>query len=136
MGYVPNELLGRVVGMRLLSVEFILDYLVVRFDGDATQPQVVLTCEVFPYVESSSRGLLRDGAPGYIEELRAMLGNEVSGTEEASGVGLRIETGHRTLVVNPTLDELVGPEIALLSGFEDDAWMCWRPGEECFAHLS
>ena len=30
---------------------------------------------------------------------------------------------------------MLGPEIALLSGFVDGRWMCWRPGEESFDDL-
>ena len=38
--------------------------------------------------------------------------------------------------IHPSNDELEGPEIALLSGFDDGAWMCWRPGEESFEDLA
>ncbi|GGF39120.1 hypothetical protein GCM10011519_10940 [Marmoricola endophyticus] len=133
MPHVPNELLGRLVGMRLFSVEFVLDYVVVRFDDAADQ--AALTCQAMPLVELPARGPVRDGAPGYADALRSLVGYEVVGTAEASGLGLRIGVGTGTIVINPSREELTGPEIALLGGFADAAWMCWRPGEDCFTEL-
>ncbi|MGW4125844.1 hypothetical protein [Nocardia sp. NPDC004711] len=56
-------------------------------------------------------------------------------TEDAVGVGLvlRFETG--TLSVDPTAEELEGPEIAMLRGFNDNSWDVWRPGEYTFIEL-
>lgn len=88
--YVPNELLGRLVGFRLFSVQFVLDYVQLRFDGGSSDDMPVLNCDVMPDVE---RG----------DEIR---------------------------------DALVGPEIALLQGFGDRSWMCWRPGEESLEDLA
>ncbi|MGJ7442983.1 hypothetical protein [Aquipuribacter sp. MA13-6] len=31
--------------------------------------------------------------------------------------------------------DLKGPDIALLRDFEDEGWVCWRPGEEAFEHM-
>jgi len=137
VAYIRNELLSRLVGMRLLSVEFILDYAVVRFDGDPALPQAQLTCDVMPHVETADGSRRRDGEEGYLEALRALIGHEVISTSEGPSTGLRIavETGG-ALRLNPAPGELTGPEIALLTGFDDGAWMCWRPGEEAFEHLS
>lgn len=43
MPYVPNELLGRLVRCRLYSVQFVLDYVQLRFDG-STPDMPVLNC--------------------------------------------------------------------------------------------
>jgi hypothetical protein len=57
---------------------------------------------------------------------------EVIATAERTGLGLRIEFGAGAIRLHPEIDQMAGPEIALLSGFTDGRWMCWRPGEESF----
>ncbi len=52
--YVWNDLLGRLVGCRLYSVQFVLDYVQLRFDGP-TRDEPVLNC-------ASCRSLLRRDA--------------------------------------------------------------------------
>lgn len=118
--------------MRLLAIEFVLDYLVLRFDGDVAEPQVTLSCDVLPQVEAGDGSQLRDGAPGFSDALRELVGDDVIAADEGTGTGLRISLGSTSLVINPTSEDLVGPEIALLRGFADGAWMCWRPGEGTF----
>lgn len=91
MAYVANDLLSRLVGFRLYSVQFVMDYVQLRFDG-ATSDMPVLNCDVW---------LLS----GWI-------------------------------ALHPSVDELVGPEIGMLSGFDDGHWMVWRPGEDSFEDLA
>jgi hypothetical protein len=43
---------------------------------------------------------------------------------------------HGSAALYPPAGDLAGPEIALLPGFEDRQWMCWRPGEESFEDLA
>jgi hypothetical protein len=57
-------------------------------------------------------------------------------TSEATGRGLSVDFAEGSLTLHPSRDELVGPEIAMLRGFEDRAWMVWRPGEESFEDLA
>ena len=57
-------------------------------------------------------------------------------TEEATGIGLRIKLDNGTLELHPALADIEGPEIAVLNGFIDGEWMCWRPGEESFEDLT
>ena len=45
--YVPNALLGRLVGFRLYSGQFVMDYVQLRFDGP-TEDMPVLNCDVLP----------------------------------------------------------------------------------------
>lgn len=136
MPYVPNELLSRLIGLRLLAVELILDYAVIKFDGEPSGPQPSLSCDVMPHVETAAGIRLRDGDSGFLEALRALVGHEVVSTAEHAGQGFRISLSAGSIVIDPEPEELVGPEIALLRGFTDDAWMCWRPGEESFEHLA
>ncbi|MBL7490057.1 hypothetical protein I6A60_29200 [Frankia sp. AgB1.9] len=130
--YVPNELLSRLVGFRLISVSFVHDYLQLGFEGETESP--VLTCDVTPVVVTAAGGF-SDGQPGYSDALRSLVSDYVVRTEEAVGVGLRIELGRGSIVLHPAEEELVGPEIALLKGFDDGRWMCWRPGEDSFEDL-
>ena len=132
--YVPNELLGRLVGFRLFSVQFVMDYLQLRFDGP-TQDMPVLNCDVMPRVELGT-GSIVDGQVGYADALRGLIPGVVQQTREETGIGLRIEFDDAAIVLHPSREELDGPEIALLQGFEDRRWMCWRPGEESFEDLA
>ena len=130
---MPNELLSRLVGFRLYSLQFVMDYVQFRFDG-ATEDMPVLNCDVMPAVETPA-GVAVPGDPGYADQLVALIPDEVVGTTEATGGGVRIEFPSATVVLDPKADELVGPEIALLGGFADGQSMCWRPGEEAFEGL-
>lgn len=132
--YVPNELLSRLIGCRLFSVQFVMDYVQLLFDGPSPD-MPVLNCYLMPRVELGS-STFADGQVGYADALRSLIPRVVRQTREATGVGLRIEYDDAAIVVHPTTDELVGPEIALLQGFEDRPWMCWRPGEESFEDLA
>lgn len=132
--YVPNELLGRLVGCRLYSVQFVHDYVQLRFDG-LGQDTPVLNCDVMPVVERDGT-TITDGDVGYADALRALIPKVVKRTLEGNTVGLRIEFDDDVIVLHPTLDEITAPEIALLSGFGDGRWMCWRPGEESFEDLA
>ncbi|WP_380164698.1 hypothetical protein [Jannaschia sp. R86511] len=131
--YVYNELLGRLVGFRLYSVQFVMDYVQLRFDGP-THDEPVLNCDVMPVVETE-HGRVAPGATGYADALVALIEDSVVETAEAWGQGLRLQLTRGTLVVLPSVHDLEGPEIALLQGFQDERWMCWRPGEEAFEHM-
>jgi hypothetical protein len=132
--YVPNALLGRLVGFRLYSVQFVMDYVQLRFDGP-TEDMPVLNCDVLPIVETPS-GVIGPGQVGYADALCALIPGHVVATVEETGRGLRIEFNEGTICLHPEVDEVPGPEIALLGGFTDGHWMCWRPGEESFEDLA
>lgn len=132
--YVPHTLLGRLVGFRLYSVQFVMDYVQLRFDGP-TEDMPVLNCEVLPVIETPT-GLVTSEQLGYADALRALISASVVATVEETGRGLRIEFDDSTICLHPEAGEVPGPEIALLSGFSDGHWMCWRPGEESFEDLA
>jgi len=131
----PDELLPRLVMRRLMSVDFHLDRLELHFDGDSDDDLPVLTCEAWPEVRQPGVSLRQEGF-GYADALPALVGQLVMGTTEAAGEGIVLELQGATLVLNPTRDELDGPEIALLSGFADARWTAWRPGEDSFEQLA
>ncbi|MFI9388947.1 hypothetical protein [Kutzneria sp. NPDC052558] len=128
--YQPNELLGRLVGFRLFSAQFVLDYVQLYFDGPS-QDLPVLHCEVMPTVTISG-DTFTDGLPRYADALRSLISGTVVCTEEGAGFGVRIELDNGFVVLRPALVDLAGPEIATLDGFTDGQWMCWRPGEDSF----
>ncbi|MBO3088840.1 hypothetical protein [Cellulomonas dongxiuzhuiae] len=132
--YVPNELLSRLVGFRLYSVQFVMDHVQLRFDGP-TQDMPCLSCDVMPAVETPA-GLVRAGEPGYADALVALVPGDVVATTETTGGDLRIGLTSGTVALHPRFDDYTGPEIAYLSGFADGRWMCWRPGEETFEDLA
>ena len=129
MAYVANELLSRLVGRTLDSVVFLKWYCQLNFDG------AQLNCDVWPRVDVGA-GEIEYGSSGYRDALGSFLASPVVATREATGIGLLIEFESGTVRLHPSREELEGPEIALLGGFEDKAWMCWRPGEESFEDLA
>jgi hypothetical protein len=132
--YEPIELLGRLVGFRLYSVQFMTDFVQLYFDGP-TQDMPILNCDAMPAVTISGQ-TFADGHPRYADALRSLISGTVVRTEEATGIGLRIELDNGRVGLHPAPAELVGPEIAMLHGFTDRHWMCWRPGEDSFEDLA
>ncbi|MEV7620199.1 hypothetical protein AB0N59_08660 [Microbacterium sp. NPDC089321] len=132
--WVATGLLNRLVGNRLYSVEFVVDYVQLRFDGDGISGgPVVMNCYVWPRVEFRGRWWSETNL-GYADALRGLITGTVNTTVEATGVGLRMDLDTGSVILHPALDE-VHVEIAELQGFDDGAWMVWRPGEESFEDL-
>lgn len=135
MSYIPNELLSRLVGGRLVAVTFVLDsYLQLQFDNGN------MNVEVWPTVYSDGR-IWHEADIGYGDCLRHLCGETVVATSEKTGDGLRIKLEQGEIHINPTRGE-VYVEIALLQlavepgTAQPGEWMCWRPGEESFEHLA
>ena len=63
--FVPNEFLSRLVGFRLYSVQFVMDYVQLRFDGPSDD-MPVLNCDVMPAVERGTETYV-NGQVGYGE---------------------------------------------------------------------
>lgn len=86
---------------------------------------------------------------GYRDALCELVGCTVIAAGEQPGNGLTIDLvkllaqgqlvddNVNRLVVNPRMDDVQGPEIALLQmNNESRAWQIWRPGEGTFASVS
>jgi hypothetical protein len=127
--YVPNELLSRLVGLELGSVVFVRDYVQLVFDGPR------LTCFVWPMI-SVGGSVLGIHDAGYRDALCSLIGHSVTATTEATGQGLRVDFTLGSVVLHPSIDEVDGPEIGMLDGFDDHAWMVWQPGEVSFEDLA
>ena len=134
-GYVPNELLSRLVGDRLYSIAFVLnDYLQLYFDGPPSGGPVILNIDVWPEVDFGGR-TWRESDLGYADALRKLAPGVVQSTSEATGFGLAIVLDTGAVRIHPRKEDVFS-EIAYLSGFEDRSWMCWRPGEDSFEDLA
>jgi hypothetical protein len=132
--WVANGLLARLIGLRLYSVEFVLDYVQLRFDGEAVvDGPVVLNCFVWPRLEYRGRSW-NEPDLGYADALRGLIPGEVNATMEQAGTGLRLELDTGVVMIHPELNE-VNVEIAELQGFDDGSWTVWRPGEGSFGDL-
>lgn len=133
--YVPNELLSRLVGDRLYSVEFVLnDYVQLRFDGAPGAGPLTLNCYVWPVIQQAGRRW-HERDLGYADALRRLTPGVVVSTAEATSDGIRIGLDTGAIHIRPAKDE-VFVEIAELHGFADGAWMVWRPGEDSFEDLA
>lgn len=124
--------LSRIVGEELTQVWFVMDDIQLIF-GAADS----LQCLVWPRVELRDQ-VLRIVDPGFRDALCGFLMTDVVAVEERIGLGLIIEFAGGKIVLAPTRDELVDPEIALFHElFEPDTPMdIWEPGDAVFAHLA
>jgi hypothetical protein len=95
----------------------------------------ILNCYAMPAVTAQADRFV-DGQRGYGDAQRSLIPGVVTRTQEATGLGLRIELDTGSAVLYPPAGDLAGPEIALLPGFEDRQCMCWRPGGESFEDLA
>src|SRR6266516_821711 len=102
-----------------------MDYVQLRFDGTGIPDQPVLNCDILP-VARRPEAAYHEGDLGYADALRAFISEDLRGTAEGTGVGVEVRFPSGSILVHPTRDELVGPEIAMLSGFEDGSWIVWR----------
>lgn len=136
MTLVPNEVLSRLVGDRMYSVEFVLnDYLQFRFDGEpGVNRSVTLNCYVWPTVEYQGR-TWREADLGYADAIRRLVPGTVASTSERVGAGIRIALDTGAVSIRPEPDD-APVEIAEIMGFSDRTWMVWRPGEGCFRDLA
>ena len=106
------------------------------FDGDVPSGgNVDFHCDVYRRW-SARRVVFAEPDGGYADHLRALTPEEVTGTAEQTGTGIVISFASGRLILHPAAAELVGPEIAMLSGFADGSRMVWRPGEESFEDLA
>ncbi|WP_433891274.1 hypothetical protein [Streptomyces sp. CA-111067] len=133
MAYELNSLLSRLVGFRLYSVQFVMDYVQLRFDGP-TDETPVLTCDVLPTVTLAGERFSPAEA-NWAGALRGLIPQDVIATREETGIGIKVDFGAGSLQLHPSRDEVTGPEIAMLNGFGDRSWMVWRPGEDAFEDL-
>ena len=133
--YVPNELLSRLVGDRMFSVEFVLnEYVQFRFDGAPVAGPVTLNCYVWPVVQTKGQ-FWHEPDLGYADALRRLTPGIVTSTSEDTGAGIRIDLDTGAVVIHPAKED-VYVEIAELRGFHDGDWMVWRPGEDSFEDLA
>lgn len=131
----PKDLLSRLVGERMYSVEFVVnEYVQLRFDGAPNMAgPILVNCFVWPTIEREGR-VWREPDLGYADALRRLTPGTVTSASQQTGSGIRISLDTGTVILHPKVEE-VFVEIAELRGFADGAWMVWRPGEDPFEDL-
>lgn len=131
---MEDGLLTRLVGFRLYSVQFGLDHVQLRFETDASPHMPVLNCDALPLLRTEDV-VYAPSEPGYADAFLTLISSDVTRTVEQAGSGIEVGFEEGTVVLNPTAEEVFGPEIAMLSGFFDGSSVIWRPGEDPFAAL-
>jgi hypothetical protein len=118
---VPPGALDEIVGEKLSSVTFVLDYLQMSFDGPP------LTLWVWPRIHRSGGDLRRDDL-GYADVLLALIGKLIVGVDEVLDRGLTLDFDDGTRLSVP-LDgtDSVGPEVAMFNGEHSRVWMTGEP---------
>src|SRR5690554_1291034 len=116
--YVPGELLSRLVGDRMYSVEFVLnEYIQFRFDGEPGEATpVTLNCYVWPMINFGGR-VWSEGDLGYADAVRKLVPGTVVAISEQTGAGICISLNTGSVTIHPKPDEVHG-EIAEVMGFE------------------
>ncbi len=122
------SLLHRLQGEELSSVIFVKDYLQLDFAGPR------LTCLAWPVLTIEGAEFTVEAA-GYRDRLCSYIGETVTAVQVDAAVGLLLRFGHKSLRIRPRIDDLEGPEIALLQ-LPDGEWDVWRPGEGVFTSLA
>lgn len=108
-----------------------MDYVQLHFDRPIGET-LVLTFEAPPTVTTPRDETVRPRERGHADLLVTLIGGEVVDTVEAAGTELRIELTTGSVDRHRENGGIVSPEIAVLNGFADGQWMCWRPGEGSF----
>jgi hypothetical protein len=133
-----QSLLHSLVGVKLISVTFIHDFLELTFEQTGEDGHLIdsprLDCLVWPKAVTATHSF-SFGAPGYRDALCECIGATVTLVRDDPASGMQLQFDDRILEIRPTLDELPGPEIALLHFFETKEWDVWRPGEGTFVDL-
>jgi len=123
------SVLRNLIGESLSSVVFVMDYLQLDFNGTR------LSSYVWPksVIGSTVRSF---GEDGYRDQLCAFIDHEVCDTDETVERGLEVRFDLGAIVIDPALEDLTGPEIAVLHVYappgEISPWSVWRPGEDIF----
>lgn len=127
-----ESILARLIGVELTQVWFVMDHLQLIFGADDS-----LQCFVWPRIETDER-TLTIATPGYRDELCAFLTTEVTAVVEDPAIGLAVEFAAGRIVLAPTREELVGPEIAMFHNISptNRKWQVWEPGDKVFPHLA
>ena len=125
-----SRLLPELVTKTLSCVAFVADYLQLNFNGPR------LSCYAWPVVVADEQPL-HFGDSGYRDALCSLLMREVTAASDTVDRGISLAFGDSEVRLKPSLDELVGPEIAMLQmNNEAREWEVWRPGEGSFARQS
>jgi len=106
-----NDFLSILIGEKLSSVTFVMDYLQLNFDGNS------FTFHVWPVITIGSKEY-KFGEPSYRDSLCSLIAQVVklASGEEKQHLTLDFESGDKlTVSLNPDNPELITPEIAIFT---------------------
>jgi len=119
------------LGHKVESVVFVMDYSQITLWGPASSPRLSLL--VWPRLYTFGE-VSEFGDAGYRDALCGLIGRWVTQATESPNDGLVLRFDGDSLVVNPEPHELVGPEIAMLNMNDPEGtWRVWQPGEGPFS---
>lgn len=118
---VPPQPFESVIGEELSSVEFVRDYVQLRFDSPP------LNLNVWPRIHASGTVRRRTDA-GYADALLALIGRRLVRADELLDLGLALDFDDGTRLAVP-LDgtEARGPEVAWFDGEPGGLWTSGEP---------
>ncbi|GAA2236173.1 hypothetical protein GCM10010401_05210 [Rarobacter faecitabidus] len=131
---VSNELLQRLVGRRLNSIQFTKFYVQFWFDGDeGTIETVTFHCGCFPRVLLGDV-TLTESDPTYAGALLACLDEEVISADAEEATGITVAWPSGTIRLRPTAEEAGGYEIAVLD-VPSAGFVVWNSEDFPFQNL-
>jgi hypothetical protein len=118
---IPNQtelrLLNEIVGQELSSVEFVQDYVQLRFNG------AVLTAYTQPTVKEGQR-VLQWGEPGYRDHLCEQIGQRVKSVAINGGRAVTVNFGNDVSVqISLEDDDYRGAEAVMFTTLSGEWWV-------------
>lgn len=119
---VNQPILRDLVGHPLTSVVFVMDYLQLVFDD------LILSLYFWPELEEQG-SVHAKGGQEYEKLLTSWIGLSVEDLHESDSGGYVVRLGKsKRLILNPTGDDLTGPEVMVLSDAETGRSAVWQAG--------
>lgn len=120
----PEPDLAAILGEELSSVEFVRDYLQLRFDSPP------LNLYTWPSVHRPAGEVLDRGAKGYLEAIVELIGRRVLSSDEFLDLGLVLDFEGGTQLAVPLSKSLEG--VAEAVDFHGEPGRIWIAGEDPF----
>lgn len=116
-----NSLLSSIIGAQLSTVDFVMDYIQLNFDGD--KERATLTTYTLPVIRVGEN-LYKLGDPGYRDKLVERIAKRVTYTwvKEKDEIGIGFDDGS-TVSVSLKPEDCSGPEAFYFSGPNNLAWV-------------
>ena len=114
---MQKDTLGKLIGLELTSVEFVRDYVQLRFDG------TVLSAYTLPKIYVGNKKVASPSSVGYADMLIANIGRVVKRADDSGGTEIVIEfTNEQALKISLLDKDRRADEAALMSTEEGGFW--------------